>query len=220
MKNPKQKEPSQPTSDPTFEQGTKDPAAAKVPAKPPKAPEPPLTAEEEAFIASLANVWQPHALKDLEVRLEVGKLLNAQFGEPPNLQKRCEHILDKAAELLDISTSDLSRMRWFAHHVQKSDPNQQHLGCRNWSKVKEKIADLNNPDKSESKKGEKSLKRLRKELFDALTVLEDHIQKIKDHITVNELKDIAAKVDVLVAIVDRISEPVQKPARLERSLAS
>jgi len=116
--------------------------------------------EDEQLLKKLAALWKSHNERDLEVRLKMGKLLNDRLGNPAVRLSYGQQVLKKAARQLHIAESDLSRMRWFAHHFGSvKDFQSEHPKVGSWTKVKELIAKLSaagNGDGAASPKEEPS----------------------------------------------------------------
>ena len=71
--------------------------------------------KDAQLVGKLAKLWAAHRTRSLEVRMEIGNLLNARLGSPTERQRRGRSILKQAANTLQIAASELNRMRWFAH---------------------------------------------------------------------------------------------------------
>jgi len=114
---------------------------------------PPASANDNRYLAQLAELWKSHRRAGLKVRHRTGKLLNERFGPPTTRQARGAGLLNKAAKRLRIAVSELSRMRNFAHRFQSLDTFVQKHGTKSWTEVKDMLPAL---------KGEKSVRKPRK----------------------------------------------------------
>jgi hypothetical protein len=76
---------------------------------------PNLSRRDRQLLNRLVKLKQARDAKDMETRHEMGKLLNERLGPPTERQNYGEAILKQAAKRLQISVSELNRMRWFAH---------------------------------------------------------------------------------------------------------
>ncbi len=77
-------------------------------------PMPHFADQVESLLVSLQDVWFSHRTRDLEVRHQVGSLLNDQLGPPVRRQAYAEGVIRRVSDELDIDKSDISRMRRFA----------------------------------------------------------------------------------------------------------
>src|SRR5262245_17738648 len=85
-------------------------------------------------LGQLAEKWGKQNGKDLSLRFKTGELLNQYFGPPDQRQKRGEEVLKNTAERLRTTQSELSRMRWFAHHFSDlGDFEQKHPEVKTWA---------------------------------------------------------------------------------------
>jgi len=88
-------------------------------------------------LKELAVKWRSQREKDLELRYQTGKLLNGHFGTPDTRQSRGKETLKCAAEELNISVTDLSRMRNFAFRFKSfTEFKRQHPLVMTWNAVK------------------------------------------------------------------------------------
>jgi hypothetical protein len=111
----------------------------------------------------LAVRWRSHQGVGLEIRLEMGKLLNDQFGTPPKRQARGAHTLEEAAEKLGSSQSDLSRMRWFAHRFRSiKDLQDRHPDVTSWTSLKHLLPTLKPTTQKRKKQVPRGIQRLGK----------------------------------------------------------
>jgi len=106
--------------------------------------------EDNQLLRTLARLWRSHDKRDLLVRWRTGNLLNARLGNPTMRLPHGEKILKKAAKLLQMAESDLSRMRWFAFLFGSiQDFRQKHPNIYFWTKVKELIPRVAATEKGE-----------------------------------------------------------------------
>jgi hypothetical protein len=90
------------------------------------------------LLDKLAKLWAAHKKRSLEVRMEIGDLLNDRLGQPTGRQRRGRSVLKQASRTMQIAASELNRMRWFAHFGKDeqscwgdTDPTS-----RSWTKFK------------------------------------------------------------------------------------
>ncbi len=69
---------------------------------------------EKELIEELSKIWLPHRRKDLEVRYQVGFLLNKELGPPTARQGYGLGTIIQIGEELSIKRSEVSRLRRFA----------------------------------------------------------------------------------------------------------
>jgi len=92
---------------------------------------------DEQLIGRLAELWQGHHRKDLEIRHRTGVLLNERLGPPTKRQAYGPGILKRVGEECRISQSEISRMRSFALRFDTLERFQkEHPGVSSWTKVK------------------------------------------------------------------------------------
>jgi len=96
------------------------------------------------LIGRLVKLWATYKKRSLEVRRKIGSLLNARLGEPNERQRRDRSVVERAAEKLQISVSEINRMRWYAYFSkdEKSCWGEIPPGDRTWTKFKEILPDL------------------------------------------------------------------------------
>jgi hypothetical protein len=111
--------------------------------------QPSLSPEEfHDWLTDLAKRWLSVGEKDLELRHETGVLLNEAFGSSTVRQAYGKGVLKEASGLLEISVSDISRMRRFARRFKTiEDLKRQHPEVGNWTAVKQLLARLSEEDK-------------------------------------------------------------------------
>jgi len=97
-----------------------------------------ITQEEFMLqLGKLAEQWRTHRDADLDLRHKTGVLLNRRFGSPEARQKRGNGVLEQAAEQLQTTQSELSRMRRFAFHFKSiQELKEKHPEAATWTAVK------------------------------------------------------------------------------------
>ena len=102
-----------------------------------------LTVKEEMLLDKLEGLWRQQEARGLATRHEMGKLLNAQLGDPTKRQPRDQWVLKGVSVRLKIAESDLSRMRWFAHLFKEYEGlKQRHPEVGSWSQLKKLLPTL------------------------------------------------------------------------------
>jgi len=97
--------------------------------------------KEDALLDSLRVLWQPHRQRDLEVRYQMGVLLNHQLGDPARRQSYGQGTIERVAKELDLDKSEISRMRRFAQRFPSFEAVQSHVpSLTSWTKVRELVA--------------------------------------------------------------------------------
>jgi len=118
--------------------------------------------QDDQLLDRLVELWTCYQTHGLEVRWRVGAELNGRLGAPVERQPYGRAILKVAAERLEVSESELSRMRWFAHHFTSlADLQARHPAVDSWAKVKELLPSLN-PKKVEKDESSPSTGRTSK----------------------------------------------------------
>ena len=88
-------------------------------------------------ISKLVALWTPHHLEGLTVRHDTGRMLVALLGPPTSRQDYGKAVLPRIAKQIDVSRSELSRMRKFANAYPDLEAFQRdHAECNTWTKVK------------------------------------------------------------------------------------
>lgn len=104
--------------------------------------------QEERLLSKLGKMWMTFQKKDLEIRHETGKLLNAFLDDPNKRQKYGAGTITKVSNEIGVSPSDISRMRHFARvFLTLEEFQKKHPGATTWSAVKELL-----PKKPKGKK--------------------------------------------------------------------
>jgi len=95
------------------------------------------------LLKALGRLWRQYDKRGLEVRLQTGAVLNTHLGSPSERQLYGVTVLKKVAEELNLSVSDLSRMRGFAHHFTSiAELKAQHPAVSSWTDVKTLLVKL------------------------------------------------------------------------------
>jgi hypothetical protein len=148
-----------------------------------------LTPDEfNTRLGKLAERWKTHSESDLKIRHDAGSLLNARFGSPEKRQKQGEKVLKEAAEQLGTAESELSRMRWFAHHFKTPDDlSQRYSEAKTWSAVKDLLPSLRPGKKtSDGDKGRKAIAALKSSLTKLTSKLKESLKDLSS----DERKDL------------------------------
>jgi hypothetical protein len=99
--------------------------------------------DEEQFIRNLAAMWQSYNRQGLEVRWITGKRLNERLGPQDERQPHGEQTIKKVSKEVDISESDICRMRSFASLFESMEEfHRKHPNANCWTKVKAFIPKL------------------------------------------------------------------------------
>jgi len=102
--------------------------------------------KDEVLFNELSKLWQNHHSRGLKLRHLTGTRLNDRFGPPTERQAYGKATSQQLSEKLGVAESDLSRMRWFAHHFGSvQELKEKHPTVTNWTKVKMLIAQLRQP---------------------------------------------------------------------------
>jgi hypothetical protein len=141
------------------------------------------SSKEEALLCQLEELWQPHYEKDLEVRFQMGVLLNdhPEIGPPTERKSYGEKIMIRVAERLALTPGELSRLRWFAHHFQSVEEfHSKHPEVKSWQKVKVLLAKLS-PAKGNGEGKKTAAKNVTPRLCQKVTSsLEAAVQNLRD----------------------------------------
>jgi len=98
---------------------------------------------DQVLLNELLPLWQDHQNRGLDLRHRTGARINAVYGPPTERQAYRGATLQRHSEMLGVSESDISRMRWFAHHFSSvEDLKTKHPTATSWTKVKTLIAQL------------------------------------------------------------------------------
>lgn len=98
------------------------------------------THEDEQLIRDLVEKWRGLCDNDMYGRHEIGALLNKRLGLPTARLPRGEETLNKAADAIGISATELNRMRWMAYLFDSIEQlKEAYPDCSNWTKFKEEL---------------------------------------------------------------------------------
>jgi hypothetical protein len=171
-------------------------------------------AEFDQSFGDIARRWKAQNAEDLEIRHQVGDLLNKRFGSPGNRQKRGAEVLKKAAAELDISQSEISRMRRFASHFPTfEDFKQRHADATNWSAVKDLLPKVKRKVAASKPRGAshfKKAKQLLKDLSSALAKIPADLPKDQRQALFEKLQEVVRAVNDRLSVqvsVSQVSEP-------------
>ena len=79
---------------------------------------------EDQFLKLLSDLWIPHRRRDLEIRYELGTLLNDKLKLPTVRQNYGTGTIKRISKELHIDKSDISRMRRFANQYESFEAFQ------------------------------------------------------------------------------------------------
>jgi hypothetical protein len=107
-----------------------------------------VSPEVNRLIGKCRRLWSTFNSRGLEVRYETGVLLNKIFGDPAARQVHGGKVLKRVAKELQISRSELTRMKQFACQFGSLAVFcEQHPDCGTWSAVKKILSgSAPNPD--------------------------------------------------------------------------
>jgi len=157
----------------------------------------------------LAERWYFQGTENLELRYQLGELLNQQYGGPTTRQQRGAGTLEREAERLGVHVSEISRMRKFAFHFKSFEDFKMAHPEATWTTVKGKILPkLKSEDEKQEKesgngtkpskvKPEKRISRAA-ELEAALLNLSSTLRVSRKEITEKEKGDLQLTVQDLV----------------------
>ena len=99
--------------------------------------------DDRQLVDQLVTLWRSHQERGLQVRWEMGALLNRHLGPPARRLAHGKQVLKTAAKEMQTAESELSRMRWFASLFESAEDFQaKHPGARSWTKVKKLLPGL------------------------------------------------------------------------------
>jgi len=201
----------------------------------------PITPEQfQNKLDQLAEKWKARHEADLQIRHEAGVLLNERFGSPAKRQERGARVLEEAAEKLQTTASELSRMRWFAHHFSTLDDlREEHKDVTTWTAVKALLPALRQQGKRQARSGtaksRKDQGRKARKLIaikKSLGSLSSKLKQFPEKLTDDQRKDLLAKfrsvaqvfaqhLEVTLEMGDLPAAPVPSPAtvRLAKNAA-
>jgi hypothetical protein len=101
---------------------------------------------DRALLNGLLKLWKRHNQHDIQLRLVTGLRINRHIGPPTARQSYRQRTINRLANRLGVSRSDVSRMRWFAFHFGSIEKlKRAHPGVQNWSQVKVLLTRLRHP---------------------------------------------------------------------------
>lgn len=104
---------------------------------------------EDQFLDELRELWIPHRLRDLEVRYQLGELLNKKLGTPAVRQSYGLGTIERVARELDIHKSDISRVRRFAAMEKTFEAFQKkYPAAISWTQVRQLVSKNDPPERS------------------------------------------------------------------------
>ena len=123
--------------------------------------------DEAPFLQSLCDFWKPHQRCDLEIRYQLGVMLNDKLGSPSVRQNYGIGTIQLISEELSIDKSDISRMRRFADKYESfvaftdAEPD-----VHSWTQVRIVIAKSKAPKTSTDSRASWSTTRSLKSLIE------------------------------------------------------
>jgi len=99
--------------------------------------------EYRRLLDRLVKLWRSERTRGLVVRHKTGALLNERLGPPTKRQAHGRQVLRRVGQELQISESDLSRMRWLAHLFDDAaNLRRGDLKIESWTHFKEVLPGL------------------------------------------------------------------------------
>ena len=123
--------------------------------------------DEAPFLQSLCDFWKPHQRRDLEIRYQLGVMLNDKLGSPSVRQNYGIGTIKLISKELSIDKSDISRMRRFADKYESfvaftdAEPD-----VHSWTQVRIVIAKSKAPKTSTDSRASWSTTRSLKSLIE------------------------------------------------------
>ncbi|MCD0458653.1 hypothetical protein [Roseiconus lacunae] len=103
---------------------------------------------EDQFLEQLSKIWLPHQRKDLQVRFQLGQLLNKELGPPKDRQNYGVATINRVSDELEIDRSDIYRLRRFAAMSDSLDEFlKEYPDATNWTRVRELLSQLSDRQK-------------------------------------------------------------------------
>lgn len=96
----------------------------------------------DALLKELKRLWIDHRKVDLEVRFQVGKLINERIGIPGKRLTRYLGVIARIADELDLDKTEISQYRRFAARYSTFDQfskDSPKLTC--WTKVRKTLTE-------------------------------------------------------------------------------
>ncbi len=93
------------------------------------------------FIDQCLKLWAKYETRGLDARHALGTLLNKQLETAAKRRKHGAQVLKRAAQALDMSRSEMTRMMQLAKQFANvRELQQQHPTCKNWTQAKKLLA--------------------------------------------------------------------------------
>ena len=123
---------------------------------------------EDQFVESLRQIWEPHQQRDLEIRYQMGVLLNKKLRKPTVRQSYGMATIERVSEELSIDKSDISRMRRFAAKYDSFETfREQEPGATCWTHVRKLIVNNKATDRPKDRRTNWGVQRSLKSLIEA-----------------------------------------------------
>jgi len=167
-------------------------------------------------LSLLVKRWRDVHVEDVELRLATGKLLNKHLGNPNTRQTRGKGVLEEVCKRLQISVSDASRFRKFAHLFRSADDLKKRFPdvvSWTWTRVRDLLPKLDSNGELKSDAQAKPDNQEEIPTFDgflqSLSDLSLDVAEVESQPDDDEVKDlIAASEDLAAAISDRFNVQV------------
>jgi len=156
----------------------------------------------DKLLGSLVKLWTQHKVRGFKTRHAMGRLINEYLGSPDRRQKHGAYTMRSAAERLNMSVSELSRMRWLSYLF--SDGVDQLPGdCRDWTSFKEQLPALKaahgfapkKPDRPRARTFHRGLLKSARTLRDKIRDVRDGAVKDLGEDLFQELQELAKEID-------------------------
>jgi len=176
------------------------------------------THADPQVLAELIQLWQQHRQRGLEVRHQTGLVLNKQFGPPTARQPYGFKTLRHYSKHLGLAESELSRMRWFAHHFSALEVlKAQHPAVITWTQVKELLSSLQDPpEKTAAAKGIRKTKPVAKRqirrIVQAMRVVQTHVAKVQHRPSDADRTALLEALDRMTKAVEQCLAVTESPA--------
>jgi len=111
---------------------------------------------DDHLLKKLEQLWQSRNEHDLDIRRQMGELLNKRYGPPTEKgQTYGKKVLERAAKRLGLTKGDLSRLRGFALHYETLMKRHK---VKTWSEVKKVLPTLTSEGKQRKAKASSTKK--------------------------------------------------------------
>jgi len=156
------------------------------------------------------RIWSAYFRRGVEVRYDMGVVLNEQHGAPDERQAYGKRVLKLVAKELRISRSELTRMKQFAAQFESFAAfREQEPVCRTWSAVKEMLSE-SVPDPVET--GTSTTKK------SVVSALVTSLNRLKRKLTATEFRGDEAELEQFWATLNELTKLAQ--SRLGQGLHS